>query len=89
MRSLHTLTGLLLVVGVAVVAGQARLPNDIHPETGNRFPAIKAGLTPDAFGPGAIRLYSPPVAESMTALNDYIFGGSPASTTGWWSWRSW
>lgn len=72
MKSLHTLTGLLLVVGVAVVAGQARLPLDIHPETGNRFPAIKAGLTPDAFGPGAIRLYSPPVAESMTGLNDYL-----------------
>jgi 4-carboxymuconolactone decarboxylase len=72
MKSLHTLTGLLLVVGVAVVAGQTRLPQDIHPETGNRFPAIKTGLTPDAFGPGAIRLYSPPVAESMTGINDYL-----------------
>ena len=72
MKSRHTLTGLLLVVGVAVVAGQARLPPDIHPETGNRFPAIKAGLTPDAFGPGAIRLYSPPVAESMTGINEYL-----------------
>ena len=48
------------------------LPKDIHPETGNRFPAIKAGLTPDAFGPAAIRLYSPPVAESMTGINDYL-----------------
>ena len=26
----------------------------------------------DAFGPGAIRLYSPPVAEAMTGLNDYL-----------------
>jgi len=72
MRSLHVLTGLLLVIGVAVIAGQAPFPKDIHPETGNRFPAVKAGLTPDAFGPGAIRQYSPAVAESMTAVNDYL-----------------
>ena len=71
MRSLHTLTALLLVGG-ALVTGQVRLPNDIYPETGNRFPAIKPDTTPDSFGPGAIRLYSPPVAESMTGLNDYL-----------------
>ena len=45
MRSLKTLTGLLLVIGAAVVAGQApsggTLPKDIYPETGNRFPALK------------------------------------------------
>jgi len=72
MKSLHVLTGLVLVIGATVVAGQAPFPKDIHPETGNRFPAIRAGLTPDAFGPGAIRQYSPPVAESMTAINDYL-----------------
>ena len=72
MRSLHVLTGLLLVIGAVAVAGQAPFPKDIHPETGNRFPAVRAGLTPDAFGPGAIRQYSPPVAESMTAVNDYL-----------------
>ena len=72
MKSLHLLTVLLLAVGAAMVAGQARLPQDIHPETGNRFPAIRPNLTPDAFGPGAIRQYSPPVAESMTAVNDYL-----------------
>jgi 4-carboxymuconolactone decarboxylase len=61
------------------------LPRDIHPETGNRFPAIKreelneagkklydARGVADGFGPGAIRLYSPPVAEAMTAVNDYL-----------------
>jgi len=59
------------------------LPKDIHPDTGNRFPAIKrdalneAGkkiydARVDAFGPGAIRLYSPPVAEAMTGVNDYL-----------------
>src|SRR5437762_12802371 len=60
-------------------------PADLHPETGNRFPPIRRdalneaekklydtrGVT-DGFGPGALRLYSPPVAESMTAVNDYL-----------------
>ena len=70
MRSFQTLLG-LLVLGTTVAAGQGTLPKDIYPETGNRFPAIKR-VEPDAFGPGAIRLYSPPVAESMTAVNDYL-----------------
>ena len=107
MRSLHTLTALLLVIGTSVAAGHSlgrtseqaasgavgvssqasrgALPKDIHPDTGNRFPAIKreelneAGKklydtrgAADAFGPGAIRLYSPPVAEAMTGVNDYL-----------------
>ena len=73
MRSLHTLSGLLLVIGTAVAAGQApALPKDLYPETGNRFPAIKRDAVPDSFGPGPIRLYSPPVAQSMTAVNDYL-----------------
>lgn len=72
MRSLQSLTGLMLVIAAVSLAGQGGFPRDVHPETGNRFPAIRAGLTPDAFGPGAIRQYSPPVAESMTAVNDYL-----------------
>ena len=83
MRSLHTLTGLLFVIGTTVVAGQALLPTDIYPETGNRFPSVKrdalneAGkkiydARVDAFGPGSIRLYSQPVADSMTEVNDYL-----------------
>ena len=72
MRSLQSVTSLLLVTGVTVVAGQATFPKDVYPETGNRFPAIRAGLTPDAFGPGAIRQYSPSVAEPMTAVNEYL-----------------
>jgi 4-carboxymuconolactone decarboxylase len=72
MRASHTLTVLLLVVGAAVLAGQAQFPKDIYPETGNRFPAINKQQAPDSFGPGPIRLYSPPVAESMTALNNYL-----------------
>jgi len=72
MRLLQSLTGLLLVIAAASLAGQAQFPKDIYPETGNRFPAVRQGLTPDAFGPGAIRQYSPPVAESMTAVNDYL-----------------
>src|SRR5260370_15591365 len=60
-------------------------PKDIYPDTGNRFPAMKrealdetgkklydARPVGDAFGPGPIRLYSPPVADSMTSLNEYL-----------------
>ena len=72
MRLLQSVTTLLLVIAAVSVAGQAGFPKDVYPETGNRFPAVRAGLTPDAFGPGAIRQYSPPVAESMTAVNDYL-----------------
>jgi 4-carboxymuconolactone decarboxylase len=72
MKSSHALTAaLLLVIAIATVAGQARFPKDVYPETGNRFPAINK-QAPDSFGPGPIRLYSPPVAESMTAVNDYL-----------------
>lgn len=95
MKRVHTLTG-LLILGLTVSAapgagGQASpvsggaFPRDIHPETGNRFPAIRRDALDDAgkklydargvadgFGPGAIRLYSPPVAEAMTAVNDYL-----------------
>jgi 4-carboxymuconolactone decarboxylase len=76
MRSLKTLTGLLLVIGTTIAAGQAPSGGtfpDIYPgETGNRFPAIKRDAVPDSFGPGAIRLYSPPLAEGMTGVNDYL-----------------
>ena len=71
-------------VGASSASG-GTLPMDIHPDTGNRFPAIKrealdeagkklydARGVVDAFGPGAIRLYSPPVAGAMTGLNDYL-----------------
>ena len=58
-------------------------PKDIYADTGNRFPMIKreeldeAGkkvydARADAFGPGAIRLYSPPVADYMTGVNEYL-----------------
>jgi 4-carboxymuconolactone decarboxylase len=74
--------------GAASQASQASagsFPADIHPETGNRFPVIKRealddagkklydarGVT-DGFGPGAIRLYSPPVAAAMSNVNDYL-----------------
>ena len=83
MRSHHTLTGLLLAIGTTVAAGQAPLPKDIYPDTGNRFPSVKrealndAGkkiydARVDAFGPGSIRLYSQPVADAMTGVNDYL-----------------
>ena len=66
-------------------ASGGTLPKDIYPDTGNRFPAIKReeldetgkklydtrGVA-DAFGPGAIRLYSPPVADHMNGVNEYL-----------------
>ena len=76
------------VSGAANQSSQASgrtLPGDIFPDTGNRFPAIKreelneagkkmydARGVADGFGPGAIRLYSPPVADAMTNVNDYL-----------------
>ena len=72
-------------VGAPIQASAGTLPKDIHPETGDRFPAIKreelneAGkklfdtrAVADGFGPGSIRLYSPPVAEAMTGVNIYL-----------------
>jgi 4-carboxymuconolactone decarboxylase len=64
---------------------EGALPKDIYTDTGNRFPQIKreelddAGKklydtrgVADAFGPGAIRLYSPPVADYMNSVNEYL-----------------
>ena len=64
----------------------AAFPKDVYADTGNRLAAIERddlddagkklydarGATGDAFGPAAIRLYSPPVAESMSAVNSYL-----------------
>ncbi len=60
-------------------------PKDVYPQTGNRLPAISRDLLDDAgkkqfdvrgtadfFGPGAIRLYSPTVAEDMDHVNDFL-----------------
>jgi 4-carboxymuconolactone decarboxylase len=78
MRSVHALTGLLLVLATIVATGQQPFPKDVYPETGNRFPAIKrdAPAGADSFGPGPIRLYSPPVADAMTSVNQYLRGKS-------------
>jgi 4-carboxymuconolactone decarboxylase len=69
--------------GKSSQASMGTFPKDIYADTGNRFPQIKreeldeAGkkvydTRADAFGPGAIRLYSPPVADSMTGINEYL-----------------
>ena len=63
----------------------APFPKDIHPETGNRLPEIKREDLDEAakklfdtrrpggaYGPGALRLYSPPVEQYMGDLNDYL-----------------
>jgi 4-carboxymuconolactone decarboxylase len=66
-------------------ASAGTFPKDIYSDTGNRFPPIKreeldeAGKklydtrgVGDSFGPGAIRLYSPPVADYMSGMNEYL-----------------
>jgi 4-carboxymuconolactone decarboxylase len=60
-------------------------PKDVFANTGNRLPAIKredldeagkklydARGPADSFGPGAIRMYSLPVAEHMEGVNDFL-----------------
>jgi 4-carboxymuconolactone decarboxylase len=66
----------------AQASGQT-FPQDVYAETGNRFPIVKRealdetgrklyDARTDGFGPGGIRLYSPPVADSMGVVNDYL-----------------
>jgi len=71
--------------GSASQASMAAFPKDVYADTGNRLPAVKRDALDDAgkklfdtrgqadsFGPGAIRLYSPSVAEYMGGVNDYL-----------------
>jgi 4-carboxymuconolactone decarboxylase len=71
--------------GMSAQSSAATIPKDVYADTGNRLPAIKredlddAGkklfdtrLPADSFGPGAIRLYSPAVADHMGAVNSYL-----------------
>jgi 4-carboxymuconolactone decarboxylase len=70
---------------MASQASGGTFPKDVYAETGNRLPAIKRDAMDDAgkklfdargqvdgFGPGGIRLYSPPVAQSMESVNDFL-----------------
>jgi hypothetical protein len=79
--------------GTSPQASGGTFPKDVYADTGNRLPAIKreamddAGKKlfdtrgpADAFGPGGIRLYSPPMAEQMTT-----FGTNPVLTHASWS----
>ena len=72
-------------VGSSSQTSMGSFPKDVYAETGNRLPAIKKDALDDAgkklfdvrgpvdfFGPGAIRLYSPTVAEHMEGVNDYL-----------------
>jgi 4-carboxymuconolactone decarboxylase len=71
--------------GTSPQASGGTFPKDVYADTGNRLPAIKRDAMDDAgkklfdtrgpadaFGPGGIRLYSPPVAEQMAGVNDYL-----------------
>ncbi len=71
--------------GTSPQSSLATFPKDVYADTGNRLPAIKRDALDDAgkklfdmrgpadsFGPAAIRLYSPPVAEYMGSVNDFL-----------------
>jgi 4-carboxymuconolactone decarboxylase len=71
--------------GMPSQSSAGNFPKDVYAETGNRLPAIKKDSLDDAgkklydargpadsFGPGAIRLYSLPVAEYMGNVNDFL-----------------
>jgi 4-carboxymuconolactone decarboxylase len=66
-------------------ASVGTLPKDIYPDSGNRLPPVKreeldeigkklydARGSGGFFGPGGIQLYSPPVADYQSNLNDYL-----------------
>lgn len=71
--------------GMTSQAGAGGFSKDVYANTGNRLPAVKredmddagkkvydARPPADSFGPGAIRLYSLPVADHMGAVNDFL-----------------
>jgi 4-carboxymuconolactone decarboxylase len=71
--------------GKSLQASGRTLPKDIYPDTGNRLPQIKREELDEIgkklydarepgyfYGPVGIRLYSPPVADYMSKLNDYL-----------------
>jgi 4-carboxymuconolactone decarboxylase len=71
--------------GMPTQSSNGTFPKDVYADTGNRLPTIKrddlddagkklfdARLPADSFGPGAIRLYSAPVADHMGAVNSYL-----------------
>jgi 4-carboxymuconolactone decarboxylase len=71
--------------GMPAQSSSGTFPKDVYADTGNRLPAIKrddlddegkklfdARLPADSFGPGAIRLYSEPVADHMGAVNSFL-----------------
>lgn len=71
--------------GTSAQASAVNFPKDVYANTGNRLPAVKredlddAGKKffdsrgqADSFGPGGLRLYSLPVAEDMSGVNDFL-----------------
>ena len=73
------------VAGTPAQVSGTNFPKDVYPETGNRLPAIKRDDLDETgkklfdlrgpgggFGPGGIRLYSVPVADYMSGVNDYL-----------------
>ena len=83
--------GLVVIVAsvaVAVLAGQSKLPSDIHPESLSRLPppqrdsldaegkriwdAVGGGRGMPKTGPAPVSMYSPGAAEPIHILNQYL-----------------
>jgi 4-carboxymuconolactone decarboxylase len=71
--------------GLSAQQSAGTFPKDVYPDTGNRLPPIKREELDEtgkklfdmrgpggAFGPGGIRLYSTPVADHMSGVNDFL-----------------
>ena len=93
-RGLHMRSrslGLVVIVGsitVAVLAGQSKLPSDIHPESLSRLPPLQrdsldadgkriwdvigGGRGMPKSGPAPVSMYSPGSAEPIHELNQYL-----------------
>ena len=80
-QSLHAVSG---GGGTSSQSSDEKLPKDVYPDTGNRLPPVKREELDEmgkklydatgrgAFGPGAIRLYSPTVADYEFSLNRFL-----------------
>lgn len=84
----RSLAVLVVLISVAVLGAQSKLPPDIHPESLNRLPPLQresldeegkriwdyiaGGRGMPRSGPAAVSMYSPKSAEPIQALNQYL-----------------
>ena len=84
----HVFGLVVIVASVAVLAGQSKLPSDIHPESLSRLPPLQrdsldadgkriwdvigGGRGMPKSGPAPVSMYSPGAAEPIHVLNQYL-----------------